>query len=171
MLFRLTDDDPRPLADHLHQSLEPFRVVFVALFFVSVGMMVDLQFMLENAGLIALLVVLVAAGWLLVPLVAAPAWPQGDGREAHQPADEVLQRWLRRFPGDALVLFARTELMLRLRDWAGAEAHLLELLARRPDDPVVLNNLAFAQQAQGKAQEERTGEQAGEQPPAAEGVV
>ena len=43
----------------LHQSLEPFRVVFVALFFVSVGMMVDLQFMLENAGLIALLVVLV----------------------------------------------------------------------------------------------------------------
>jgi len=43
----------------LHHSLEPFRVIFVALFFVSVGMMVDLQFMMENAGLIALLVVMV----------------------------------------------------------------------------------------------------------------
>ena len=43
----------------LHQSLEPFRVVFVALFFVSVGMMVDLQFMMDNAGLIVLLVVFV----------------------------------------------------------------------------------------------------------------
>lgn len=43
----------------LHQSLEPFRVVLVALFFVSIGMMVDLQFMAENAGLIALLVVFV----------------------------------------------------------------------------------------------------------------
>lgn len=43
----------------LHQSLEPFRVLLVALFFVSVGMMVDIRFMIENAGLIALLVVLV----------------------------------------------------------------------------------------------------------------
>jgi CPA2 family monovalent cation:H+ antiporter-2 len=43
----------------LHQSLEPFRVVLVALFFVSIGMMVDLQFMAENAGLIALLVMFV----------------------------------------------------------------------------------------------------------------
>jgi CPA2 family monovalent cation:H+ antiporter-2 len=43
----------------LHQSLEPFRVVFVALFFVSVGMMVDLQFMMANAGLIVLLVAMV----------------------------------------------------------------------------------------------------------------
>jgi CPA2 family monovalent cation:H+ antiporter-2 len=43
----------------LHQSLEPFRVVLVALFFVSIGMMVDLQFIIDNAGLITLLVVLV----------------------------------------------------------------------------------------------------------------
>ena len=43
----------------LHQSLEPFRVVLVALFFVSIGMMVDLQFIFENAGLIGLLVVIV----------------------------------------------------------------------------------------------------------------
>ena len=43
----------------LHQSLDPFRVVLVALFFVSIGMMVDLQFIADNAGLIALLVVLV----------------------------------------------------------------------------------------------------------------
>jgi CPA2 family monovalent cation:H+ antiporter-2 len=31
----------------IHRSLEPFRVVFVALFFVSIGMLVDLRFLQE----------------------------------------------------------------------------------------------------------------------------
>lgn len=40
----------------VHQRLEPFRVVFVALFFVSVGMLVDLSFMRQHWLQIALLV-------------------------------------------------------------------------------------------------------------------
>ena len=40
-------------------SLEPFRVVFVAVFFVSVGMLIDLDYVRENLVLLALLVVAV----------------------------------------------------------------------------------------------------------------
>lgn len=36
----------------IHSSLEPFRVVFVALFFVSVGMLLDLDFVVEHLGLV-----------------------------------------------------------------------------------------------------------------------
>jgi len=43
----------------VHQRLEPFRVVFVALFFVSVGLLVDIKFLTEQWVLISLLVVLV----------------------------------------------------------------------------------------------------------------
>lgn len=39
----------------VHVKLEPFRVVFVALFFVSVGMLVDLSFLGENLGVILIL--------------------------------------------------------------------------------------------------------------------
>ncbi len=39
----------------IHTRLEPFRVVFVALFFVSIGMLVDLNFVAQNALVIALL--------------------------------------------------------------------------------------------------------------------
>jgi CPA2 family monovalent cation:H+ antiporter-2 len=42
--------------DWVHRSLEPFRVVFVAVFFVSVGMLIDLAFVAENALEIAPLV-------------------------------------------------------------------------------------------------------------------
>lgn len=42
--------------DWVHQSLEPFRVVFVAVFFVSVGMLIDLEYMRENLALVGLLV-------------------------------------------------------------------------------------------------------------------
>lgn len=34
--------------DWVHRSLEPFRVVFVAVFFVSVGMLIDLPFVAQN---------------------------------------------------------------------------------------------------------------------------
>ncbi len=40
----------------VHRSLEPFRVVFVALFFVSVGMLVDLDFLAANWRQVVLLV-------------------------------------------------------------------------------------------------------------------
>jgi len=40
----------------VHHSLEPFRVIFVALFFVSVGMLVDINLILQNWLQISLLV-------------------------------------------------------------------------------------------------------------------
>lgn len=43
----------------VHHALEPFRVVFVALFFVSIGMLVDPRFLLENWIQISLLVIAV----------------------------------------------------------------------------------------------------------------
>lgn len=43
----------------VHESLHAFRVVFVALFFVSVGMLIDLHFLRENLLLIVLFVGLV----------------------------------------------------------------------------------------------------------------
>jgi CPA2 family monovalent cation:H+ antiporter-2 len=42
--------------DWIHLTLEPFYVFFVAIFFVSVGMMLDLDFVLRNWGIILLLV-------------------------------------------------------------------------------------------------------------------
>ncbi|MHC4729152.1 MAG: cation:proton antiporter domain-containing protein [Planctomycetota bacterium] len=42
----------------VHESLEPFRVVFVALFFLSVGMLLDLRFLAEHWALILVLTVL-----------------------------------------------------------------------------------------------------------------
>lgn len=45
--------------DWVHRSLEPFRVVFVALFFVSVGMLVDLEFLSSSWRQVVLLLVLV----------------------------------------------------------------------------------------------------------------
>ncbi|MFT7461983.1 MAG: CPA2 family monovalent cation:H+ antiporter-2 [Pseudohongiellaceae bacterium] len=41
----------------VHRSLEPLRVLFVALFFVSVGMLIDLHFLAENWSLVLALVV------------------------------------------------------------------------------------------------------------------
>lgn len=43
----------------VHHCLEPFRVILVAIFFVSIGMMLDLNFVRENLGLILLLVLLI----------------------------------------------------------------------------------------------------------------
>lgn len=43
--------------DWVHQALEPFRVVFVAAFFVSVGMLIDVDYVLNNAAKLAMLVV------------------------------------------------------------------------------------------------------------------
>ncbi|NWF35941.1 cation:proton antiporter [Mariprofundus sp. KV] len=46
-------------AKWVHQSLEPFKTVFVALFFVSVGMLVDVGFIVENWGKVVLLALIV----------------------------------------------------------------------------------------------------------------
>lgn len=43
--------------DWVQDSLEPFRVVFVAVFFVSVGMLIDLDYVRDNLTLLAILVV------------------------------------------------------------------------------------------------------------------
>src|ERR671933_2400593 len=51
-------------SDYSHQALadiEPLRDVFAMLFFVSVGMLLDPKFLLENAGVVALVVSLVFA--------------------------------------------------------------------------------------------------------------
>jgi len=46
----------------VHHRLEPFRVVFVAVFFISVGLLVDVHFALENIWLILLLSLAVFIG-------------------------------------------------------------------------------------------------------------
>ncbi|GJM21296.1 MAG: sodium/hydrogen exchanger [Planctomycetota bacterium] len=43
--------------DWVHRSLEPFRVLLVALFFVSVGLLIDLDFLLEHWLMVSILVV------------------------------------------------------------------------------------------------------------------
>ena len=45
--------------DWIHITLEPFYIFFMAIFFVSVGMMLDINFFLDNWGIILLLVSLV----------------------------------------------------------------------------------------------------------------
>ena len=45
--------------DWVHESLEPFRVVFVAAFFVSVGMLIDVDYVRNNLLHVTLLVVLI----------------------------------------------------------------------------------------------------------------
>lgn len=48
--------------DWVHQSLEPFRVVFVAAFFVSIGMLIDVDYVRDNLlelGLLVAVIVLV----------------------------------------------------------------------------------------------------------------
>jgi CPA2 family monovalent cation:H+ antiporter-2 len=63
-------------SDYSHQALadvEPLRDVFAMLFFVSVGMLLDPAFLLENAGTVALVVLLVFAvkGFVFAGVVRA----------------------------------------------------------------------------------------------------
>ncbi len=52
--------------DWVHRSLEPFRVVLVALFFVSVGMLIELDFLWAHWSTISLLVLVVfATNWAI----------------------------------------------------------------------------------------------------------
>ncbi len=43
--------------DWVHHTLEPFRVLLVALFFVSIGLLVDLQFIVEHGLVVGLMVI------------------------------------------------------------------------------------------------------------------
>lgn len=45
--------------DWIHHRLEPFRIIFVAVFFISIGMLVNLDFVVEHLGNIALIVIAV----------------------------------------------------------------------------------------------------------------
>lgn len=57
----------------VHHRLEPFRVVFVAVFFISVGLLVDVHFALENLSLIVLLSVAVFIGNTFINAVVLKA--------------------------------------------------------------------------------------------------
>lgn len=46
-----------PSTKWLHESLHSFRVVLISIFFLSIGMLIDLNFMMENWVILALLVV------------------------------------------------------------------------------------------------------------------
>jgi CPA2 family monovalent cation:H+ antiporter-2 len=45
--------------DWIHDNLHPFRIIFVAVFFISVGAQIELNFLWDNLSLIALLLILV----------------------------------------------------------------------------------------------------------------
>lgn len=45
-----------------HESLHSFRVIFVAIFFASVGMLIDLSFLVENWKIISLIIIMVYIG-------------------------------------------------------------------------------------------------------------
>jgi len=46
-------------ADWVRERMEPFRVVFVGLFFVSIGMLINLRFLGENLLIITILVAVI----------------------------------------------------------------------------------------------------------------
>ncbi len=51
--------------DWVQHSLEPFRIVFVALFFVSIGLLIDLNFLMQHwwkAGLLIIFVIVINTG-------------------------------------------------------------------------------------------------------------
>jgi CPA2 family monovalent cation:H+ antiporter-2 len=68
-------------SDYSHQALadvEPLRDVFAMLFFVSVGMLLDPVFLLENAGIVALVVLLVFVVKALIFAGTAQAFGYGN---------------------------------------------------------------------------------------------
>jgi monovalent cation:H+ antiporter-2, CPA2 family len=56
--------------------VEPFQVVFAAVFFASIGMLLDLQFLMDNLGSVAVLVLVIVALKVLTTGVAARAFGQ-----------------------------------------------------------------------------------------------
>ncbi|NML17983.1 XrtA/PEP-CTERM system TPR-repeat protein PrsT [Azohydromonas caseinilytica] len=60
-------------------------------------------------------------------------------------ASAFATKWLADHPQDGGFVFHLSEVALAQRDYAQAEARLSDALKLRPDDPVVLNNLAWVQ--------------------------
>lgn len=56
--------------------VEPFQVVFAAVFFASIGMLLDLQFLLDNLGSVAVLVLVIVALKVVTTGAAARAFGQ-----------------------------------------------------------------------------------------------
>ena len=56
--------------------VEPFQVVFAAVFFASIGMLLDLQFLLDNLGSVAVLVVVIVGLKVVTTGAAARAFGQ-----------------------------------------------------------------------------------------------
>ena len=56
--------------------VEPFQVVFAAVFFASIGMLLDLQFLMDNLGSVAVLVVVIVALKVVTTGAAARAFGQ-----------------------------------------------------------------------------------------------
>jgi len=62
---------------------------------------------------------------------------------------EFLRGWLDRHPGDPLASLALAEGYSGVRDWKKAQALYEDAIAKAPDNPMLLNNLALAYLGQG----------------------
>jgi len=62
---------------------------------------------------------------------------------------EFLRGWLDRHPGDPLASLALPEGYSGVRDWTKAQALYEDAIAKAPDNPVLLNNLALVYLGQG----------------------
>jgi putative PEP-CTERM system TPR-repeat lipoprotein len=58
-------------------------------------------------------------------------------------AERVVKTWLVRHPNDEFINFAYSALLIKMGRWQEAETLLAEMLDRNPENPVVLNSLAY----------------------------
>jgi predicted Zn-dependent protease len=72
-----------------------------------------------------------------------------DGKAAD--AKKLMTDWASAHPTDLPSRFALANFELGQKDWAGAQTHYEALLTDQPDNPLVLNNLAFLYQRAGDA--------------------
>lgn len=77
---------------------------------------------------------------LLVVRAHAVMEAAGEGAEA----DSMAERWIKAHPKDALVLSYLAQRDLAAKRYAGAEKRLRAALEREPNNPEILNNLAWA---------------------------
>jgi Flp pilus assembly protein TadD len=75
-------------------------------------------------------------------------------------ADVLLSEWLAAHPDDIEVLSARADFMMQRERWSDAVGLLEGLDDRLPDNPSVLNNLAYARQRAGSPEALQTAQRA-----------
>lgn len=73
---------------------------------------------------------------------------------------QQLADWVKKNPDDVSALQALTELEIGTRRFDDAETHLKLLLAKKPHDPVALNNLAWVYQQKGNPEAKSLAQQA-----------